>query len=417
MLNSASEVIRFIDENDVKFIRLTFCDIFGIQKNISIMPSELERAFKYGISFDASAVSGFNDITESDLFLFPEPQTLAFLPWRPSHGRVVRLFCTIKYPDGRLFEGDSRNILKNAVKVIEQAGFGCDIEPECEFYLFKNDEDGNPNEVPFDNATYMDIAPKDKGENVRREICLMLEAMGITPKKSHHEQGPGQNEIDFKYSDALMAADNFIAFKTVVNTVAAQNGIYASFMPKPIPDKAGNGLHINYSLTKNGKNLFGSNENQYFTAGIMNRIAEMTAFFNPMHTSYERLGSFEAPRYVTWSCQNRSQLVRIPASSDEYSRTELRSPDPMLNPYLAFALLIYAGVEGIKNKETLCEPTNINLFAADDKTTKSLKQLPSSLVDAIGEAEKSEFINKTLPKKTIECYLKTKKQMKSIPRI
>ena len=416
MLNTASDVINFIDENDVKFIRLTFCDIFGVQKNISIMPSELERAFKHGIPFDAYAVRGFSDITDSDLFLVPDPTTLAFLPWRPSNGRVVRMFCSVHYSDGRIFEGDGRNIMKNAVEVADKAGYSIDIGPEFEFYLFKANEDGAPT-APFDNASYMDIAPLDKGENIRREICLTLETMGITPEKSHHEQGPGQNEIDFKYSDALSAADNFSVFKSVVSTIASQNGLYASFMPKPIEDKPGNGLHINYALYKDGISLDGNNESNSFTAGIMNRISELSVFLNPMPSSYERLGLYEAPKYITWSHENRSQLIRIPEPGEKHSRTELSSPDPMLNPYLSFALLIYAGLEGIKNKEQLCEPLNINAYLADEKLKATLSSLPSTLSDAIALAEKSQFLATYLPKKTLDFYLDSKKRMKPVSRI
>lgn len=411
-----TEVLEFIKENDVKFIRLAFCDIFGIQKNISIMPDELPRAFEYGISFDASAVSGFMNVEESDLFLVPDPVTLAVLPWRPSHGRVVRFFCDIKYPDGSAFEGDGRNILKKAILKTETAGYHCKIGSECEFYLFKMDDRGNPIPIPHDLGGYCDIAPMDKGENVRREICLTLEEMGIKPESSHHEQGPGQNEVDFKYSDALTAADNLVTFKSVVKTIAARNGLHASFMPKPLMENSGSGMHINISLLKNGLNVFDNRNKQHgatpeeFIAGVMARIPEMTAFLNPLTNSYARFGKFEAPKYITWSHQNRSQLIRIPAAADEYCRMELRSPDPSCNPYLAFALVMEAGLEGIQNHIKLAPAFNANLFEADPGQLKRLSSIPENLGEALELARNSTFVQRILPPKTLEKFLSSKEE-------
>jgi glutamine synthetase len=255
MLYKENDAIEFIAENDVKFIRLAYCDIYGTQKNVSIMPSELKRAFKEGISFDASAVLGFGEEVRSDLFLFPDPSSLALLPWRPSHGRVVRFFCDIKHPDGTLFELSSRLILKNAVRYAAEKGFRISFGAECEFYLFKCDEEGNPTDIPFDNAGYMDVSPIDKGENVRREICLTLEEMGITPEASHHEEGPGQNEIDFKYGDPIVSADNVTTFKWVVRTIAARNGLFATFDPKPLKDQSGNGFDRQEELGSGGPHV------------------------------------------------------------------------------------------------------------------------------------------------------------------
>lgn len=413
---TANEVLEFIKDNDVKFIRLAFCDIFGMQKNIAIMPDELPRAFENGISFDASAIKGFMNVEKSDLFLVPDPSSLSILPWRPSHGRVVRFLCNIKYPDGTYFEGDARNILDTVVNDMMKLGYICKIGSECEFYLFEMDDLGNPTHTPHDYAGYCDIAPLDKGENVRREICLTLEEMNIIPESSHHEQGPGQNEIDFKYSNAMLAADNLITFKSVVKAVAARNGLYASFMPKPFEDKSGSGLHINMSLFKNGLNIFKnskfehSTESENFIAGILNRVCEISAFLNPLVNSYERFGKFEAPKYITWSHQNRSQLIRIPAANGEYSRMELRSPDPSCNPYLAFALLIYAGIEGIKNSIPLENPTNFDLYSADKSTLSNINKLPENLSEALDLAAKSEFIKKVIPSVTVEKYINLKKQ-------
>lgn len=248
MKYSKQEVMQYVEEEDVKFIRLAFCDVFGKQKNVSIMPEELPRAFEYGIAFDASAIAGFGDESRSDLLLHPDAETLMILPWRPEHGRVVRMFCSISYPDGKPFACDTRTLLKQAAAQAAAEGYAFAFGAEQEFYLFKLDEDGEPTQEPYDKAGYMDIAPEDKGENIRREICLTLEQMGIRPESSHHEEGPGQNEIDFRYSDPLTAADNVITFQTIVRTVAHRNGLFADFSPKPLKEKPGNGFHeVQYS--------------------------------------------------------------------------------------------------------------------------------------------------------------------------
>lgn len=404
MFYTKSDVVEFINENDVKFIRLAFCDLFGTQKNVSIMPSELQRAFDTGISIDASAIRGFADVEKSDMFLVPDFSTMSLLPWRPSHGRVVRFFCNIRYPDGAPFELDSRAILKQAVDTAEKKGIFCNFGAECEFYLFKTDEGGGPTNIPFDNAGYMDIAPEDQGENVRREICLTLEEMGFLLECSHHECGPGQNEIDFKYSDALSSADKVTTFKVVVKTIAARNGLYASFSPKPLEDEDGNGLHINMSPHSIDKTRDEQKLKDSFMAGIMAHVCEMTAFLNPTSESYKRLGSFKAPKYITWSQQNRSQLIRIPAGTGEYERIELRSPDPAANPYIAYALLIYAGLDGIESDMVPPKPMNANLFKVSEDVLKDLEHLPQSYEEAISIAEKSEFIRKWIPGRMLDTY-------------
>lgn len=413
MDETKSEVLRFVRENDVKFIRLAFCDLFGCQKNISIMPGELARAFQQGVSFDASAVHGFMNVEASDLLLLPDPATLAVLPWRPSQGRVIRFFCDVQYPDGRPFEGDGRYLLQQAVKRAKRSGLTCKIGTECEFYLFEADEKGKPSRIPHDQAGYLDIAPLDKGENIRRQICLSLEEMGIQPESSHHESGPGQNEIDFRYSDALEAADNLVTFQWAVKAISSVNGLFASFLPKPLPGQPGSGLHINLSLFQNNKNLFRTSEGhsqicESFIAGILKRTVEMTAFLNPLVNSYARFGEYEAPKFVTWSHQNRSQLIRIPAATGEKSRMELRSPDPCLNPYLSFALLIEAGLDGVEQNLTLCPPCNLNLFSAPENETDVYQTLPGSLLDAVNIARKSQFIKRILPEKTASFFLDAK---------
>jgi len=416
MTATTLEILEFVKENDIKFIRLTFCDLFGFQKNIAIVAEELSAAFENGVSFDAHAIKGFNGITESDLFLFPDPATLTIMPWRPGTGRVARFFCDIKNPDGTPFHKDARNLLKLVEKRCLDLGYVCKIGAECEFYLFKTDEDGEPTDETLDKGGYLDISPLDKGENVRREICLALEEMGITPECSHHERGPGQNEIDFKFSTALNSADNLLNFKSVVKAIAARNGLYASFMPKPIPKAAGNGLHINISLNKNGLNVFqkidGEKENvaESFIAGILERVPEMTLFLNPTANSYERFGEFEAPKFVSWSHQNRSQLVRIPAAAGEKTRMELRSPDPSINPYLAFALIISAGLDGIERKLVLPKPLDVDLYSAGENITKDLVQLPENLAEAVNLAQTSEFVKNVVGEKLLSRYIQIKKK-------
>ncbi len=399
MKYSKEEVLQYIEEEDVKFIRLAFCDVFGRQKNISIMPQELPRAFGYGIAIDASAITGFGDETHSDLLLHPDPETLMLLPWRPEHGKVIRMYTSITHPDGRPFECDTRSLLKNAVKSAEMQGYKFYFGSELEFYLFKLDENGNPTKEPYDEAGYMDIAPDDKGENIRREVCLTLEQMGIRPESSHHEEGPGQNEIDFRYSDAIKAADNTMTFQTVVKTVARRNGLFADFSAKPLENKPGNGFHINMSVKSDDKN-----DICYMIAGVLDKADQMTAFLNPSENSYERFGQNKAPKYVSWSSENRSQLVRIPAAIGEYRRAELRSPDPTANPYLAFTLMIYAGLYGINHKLDLPPVADFNLYKTDAETLSEYKQLPRTLEDACKLASNSEFIKQYIPSAILDIY-------------
>ena len=397
---TAQEVIQYVEQEDVKFIRLAFCDVFGRQKNLAILPSELERAFSFGIPFDASAIPGFGGEVRSDLILHPDPATLSSLPWHPDNGRVVRMFCSITHPDGAPFEGDCRALLRRAVEDAEKEGFSFGFGAEMEFYLFKTDENGEPTKIPYDRARYMDIAPEDKGEIVRREICLTLSEMGIRPECAHHEEGPGQNEIDFRYSDPLSAADNAITFRSVVRTIVARSGLAADFSPKPLPDEAGNGMHVNFSVrARDGKDYL-----PFAIAGIMDRVPELTLFLNPTEESYRRLGSNKAPGYITWSSENRSQLIRIPAAPQEHYRAELRSPDPAANPYLAFALLIRAGLYGIEKRLPLPESADFNLFTADAETLRRYPRLPATLHEAISAAAASEFLRAHVPGLILSAY-------------
>ena len=399
---SAEEVMQYVSEMEVKFIRLAFCDIFGRQKNIAILPSELPKAFSTGIAFDASAIAGFGGAVRSDLFLHPDPTTLVALPWRPEIGSVVRMFCQVTYPDGTPLPSDSRAILKKAVAEAEAKGYSFAFGSEMEFYLFQTDEHGNPTKEPYDRAGYMDIAPADKGENVRREVCLMLEQMGIQPESSHHEEGHGQNEVDFRYSDPVTAADNAVTFCAVVRTVADRNGLCADFSPKPLPDQPGSGMHINFSVkSKDGRDVI-----PYVIAGIMQKIPDITLFLNPCHNSYDRLGGNKAPGYISWSSENRSQLIRIPAApAPEYARIEVRMPDVSCNPYLAFALLLAAGFEGMERKMELAEETPYDLYTAN---AGALEALPASLEEAIARAGGSAFVEKVLSADTARKYLALK---------
>ncbi len=409
------DILDFIAQNDVKFIRLAFCDPFGILKNLSIMPTELEGAFRHGISFDGSAIKGFEDISTSDLFLFPDPTTLSAMPWRPEPGCVIKFNCDIKRPDGSIYPSDSRNILKQAIKKLNKLGYSAKIGAECEFYLFKLDEYGKPTYTPVDNGGYLDVAPIDQGEEVRREICLLLSEMGLSPESSHHEQGAGQNEIDFKYSDPLSCADNLLTVKNLVKIVASRHGLFASFMPKPLCNDSGNGLHINISLTKHGNNIF---SNQFlqpdimdnFIAGVLSKMAEMTLFLNPIVNSYDRLGAFEAPKYISWSHQNRSALIRIPAETDERTRIELRSPDSSLNPYIAFALILNAGMYGIEQKLEIDPESNVNLYKATEEKLRTLKLLPQTIEEAIDVARESEFVKEVLGEEFLRKYIALKEK-------
>lgn len=395
MLYTKDEVIEYVRSEDVKFIRLAFVDALGNQKNISVLAGEIERAFDAGISFDGSAIEGFSTVNKSDLFLRPNPSTLSVLPWRPSHGKVVRMFCDIENPDKTPYESCPRYILERAVKEAQKNGITVNIGTEFEFYLFKTDENGCKTNEPYDHAGYMDIAPLDKCENVRREICLSLENMGIVPETSHHEEGPGQNEIDFRFSDALCAADDAVTFASVVRTIAAQNGLFADFSPKPLENESGNGMHINMSV----RDLFGNNiPYEHFMAGVIEHLPEIIAFTNPVEESYKRLGIMKAPSVVGWSHFDRTQCIRIPAATGEYERFEIRNADASSNPYIVYALLVYAGLDGMRRSLDL--PTEYS----SGKPENNFKKLPASLEEARKISNKSDFVKSHLPENILKAY-------------
>ncbi len=417
MKYTEKEVLQFVEENDVKFVKLMFCDIFGSLKTISVIAGELPKIFREGLVFDASKLGGFLNVTVSDLRLFPDPDTLALLPWRPQHGRVVRFFCHLKYPDGTAFEGDGRFFLKTAIAYARGKGYNFQIGTSCEFYCFEKNDQDMPTKQPHDYAGYCDAAPVDKGENLRRDICLTLEQMDIFPESSRHETGPGQNEIDFQYSNALKAADNLVTFKNVVKSMADRNGLYATFMPKPIIENCGSGLHIMLMCMKGTENVFRphmgelSQEAQYMTAGILKNVKDMTLFLNTTTNSYKRFGSLLAPKYISWSHENYAQLLRAPLDNNEENGIILRSPDNTCNPYFAMGLLIYACIDGVINKQKLSEPFNVDTRFAEEAELEKLETLPETLEEAVEVAEQSEFLKEHLPEVLLENYIRQKKEL------
>ncbi|MBQ1474062.1 MAG: glutamine synthetase [Ruminococcus sp.] len=401
MRQSEKELMTYIEEEDVKFIRLTFCDIYGVLKNISVQRSELPRAFEKGIGIDASYISGFGGDYGKDIWLHPETATISVLPWRPEHGKVVRMFCTLTYADGKPVETDTRALLRQAVRYAETKGFRFHFKSEMQFYLFKTDDKGAGTGIPYDNAGYMDIAPLDKGENVRREICLTLEQMGIKPESSHHEAGPGQNEIDFRYSDPITVADNTVTFLSVVRTLAARNGLYADFSPKPLKDEPGSALHISVSV----KAKSGEDVTDHAIAGLLHHIAGMTVFLNPTEESFMRFGQHKAPKYIAWSENNRAQLISVRRTESGVRCAQLRSPDPGANPYLAFALMIYAILDGIENQMALPLPVDEDVLPSSGEEMKEEPaRLPDSLEKARIEAKNSPLVKRFIPTSVTRIY-------------
>lgn len=390
MQYTKSEVLDFIEENDVKFIKLAFCDIFGCQKVIAIQPALVPEALETGLPIDASRITGFEREHDSELFLVPDTSTMSLLPWRPVHGRVVRFYCDIRRADGSGFDIDCRGILKKAVDIAKLHGIIFNFGARSEFYLFKNDGEGNPTDVPFDNAGFMDAAPEDKGEDVRREICLTLEDMGVTPQSSHHSGGPGQNIIEFCHSSAVHAADDVITYKSVVKTMAAHNGLTASFDPIPIPGKDGNGFHITLTPMLRDKDC-----SENFLAGILAHAAEITAILNPTADSYRRLGVFGAPEFVSWSEKSRRCFAYKKAGQPAI---EVRSPDSTTNPYLAYAALIYAGLDGYLKRTKLPKP---------DAARETSEKLPKSAEEALQAFEKSSFIRNVFPEYFVRTFIQT----------
>ena len=391
---SPKEILKFVEENDVKFIRLTFCDMFGNLKNVAIMPNELPRAFEYGIPFDASCIAEGC----SDLLLVPDISTLSILPWRPKSGRVVRFFCALKNMDGSDYVGDMRSELTDYINQLRLDGYSCEMGTKCEFYLFELDERGEPTKIPHDKGGYLDVAPLDKCENARREICLSLEEMGMNPKSSCHKHGPAQNEIEFRESEPITAADNMVHYKTVVKSIAAQNGLFASFMPKPLPDEHGSALSISISLKKGGDYIFNTDDNgmsfegKCFISGVLSKMREITAFLNCTTNSYKRFGIGYAPKYVNWSSENCAQLIRVPKPVGISPRIEIRSADACCNPYITFRLILAAGIEGIQSKDCSLFESAVH----NSENNSVLQKLPSTLEEAAAIAKESAFVKAAL---------------------
>lgn len=414
------DIIRMAEEEDVEFIRLQFTDIFGNLKNIAVTVSQLEKALDNRCMFDGSSIEGFVGIEESDMCLYPDFSTLEIFPWRPQQGKVARMICDVHRPNGEHFEGDPRYVLKRAVKAAEDMGYTFNVGPECEFFLFHTDENALPTTITYEQAGYFDMGPIDFGENARRDMIMTLEEMGFEIEASHHEVAPAQHEIDFKYDEALATADNIMTFKLAVKTIARRHGLHATFMPKPKHGVSGSGMHINMSLSKDGKNIFSddkderglSKEAYWFIGGLIKHVKGMAAITNPLVNSYKRLvPGYEAPVYVAWSAKNRSPLIRIPASYGEGTRIELRSPDPSANPYLTLALCLMAGLDGIRNQIEPPESVDRNIFDMSEEERKELgiEALPGTLIEAIVEMEKDTFVQEVLGKHVSERYIAAKK--------
>ena len=385
---SEKDVISFVSENDVQFIRLAFVDLFGNLKNLAIMPSELKKALTNGIPLDSSLFYGTDDYSHGDIYLVPDTSTLSVLPWRPRAGRVVRFFCHLRKHDGTPFKGDIRARLKNTADQLSMNGYTCTIGTESQFYLFELDENGEPTRKTNDRAGYLDVAPLDHGENIRREICLSLDEMGIHPETSRHLHGHGQNEITFKPSDILSAADNTLNFKTAVRSIASQNGLYASFMPYPLRDQPRSSFLINISINRGGKNIFTvtdgkiEDEGRHFIAGILSRFDQMTAFLNPTTNSYFRNGLIGEHKYINWAMERRDAAIRLINSATSGEKIEIRTADPSANVHFILNTILRAGLEGLENKMELPEPSSES------------QPIPGSLEEAANIARESDFIRK-----------------------
>lgn len=414
------DIMRLVEEEDIEFIRLQFTDMFGTLKNVAITASQLEKALDNKCMFDGSSIEGFVRIDESDMYLYPDLNTFDIFPWRPQHGKVARMICDVYRPNGTPFEGDPRYILKQVLKEAADMGYSFNVGPECEFFLFHTDDEGRPTTITHEKAGYFDISPLDLGENARRDIILNLEEMGFEIEASHHEVAPAQHEIDFKYANALKAADNMMTFKLVVKTIAKRHGLFASFMPKPVYGVCGSGLHVNMSLAKDGVNIFNdhqspsgvSKEAYQFIAGIMDHAKGMTLICNPIVNSYKRLlAGYEAPVYVTWSEKNRSPMIRIPSARGTNMRVEFRLPDAAANPYLLLAVCLAAGLDGIKRGLQVPDevPGNIYNLSKKELEKQGIQAIPSNLSKACHYFEDDAFMKQVLGEHVHSKYLEAKR--------
>lgn len=414
------DIIRIVEEEDVEFIRLQFTDMFGTLKNVAVTSSQLERVLNNECMFDGSSIEGFVRIEESDMYLYPDLDTFVIFPWRPQQGKVARIICDIYTADKKPFEGDPRYVLKRAIAEAKEMGYRFEVGTECEFFLFEQDENGQPTTATNERAGYFDLGPVDLGENARRDMVLTLEDMGYEIEASHHEVAPGQHEIDFHYDEALSTADNIMTFKLAVKTIAKRHGMFASFMPKPKYGVSGSGMHVNMTLIKDGKNIFEdpqdeqglSKEAYWFIGGIMKHVKGMAVITNPLVNSYKRLvPGYEAPIYIAWSASNRSPLIRIPASRGSSTRVELRSPDPSANPYLTLAVCLAAGLEGIRKQIMPPAAVSENVFEMrlSQKHKLGIESLPEDLGEAIQQFEEDEYIRSVLGPHISEKYIEAKR--------
>ncbi len=416
-------VLKTVEEEGVSFVRLQFTDIFGIPKNVEIPAEKLEETLEKGIAFDGSSIEGFVRIFESDMYLKPDPSTLAIYPWTEGNGKTARLICDVLRPDGSPFEGDPRYVLKRAIAEAAQEGFTMYAGAEAEFFLFRQDPSGHPSLELHDKGGYFDLMPVDQGEETRKAIVEALEHMGFEVEAAHHEVAPSQHEIDFRYADALRTADNIVTFKFVVKTVAMQHGLHATFMPKPIAGINGSGMHTHLSLFRDGVNAFYDPSDPYnlsdvakgFLAGLIEHIDAITAIANPLVNSYKRLvPGYEAPVNVSWARINRSALIRVPASNtpETSTRMELRSPDPSANPYLLYAVVLMSGLDGIRRGLTPPEPVEENIYALteEQRAEREIKTLPGSLEEALAALERDEVVKSALGSHILEHYLEAKRR-------
>ncbi len=426
MAYGREDIIHFVKDLNIKFIRLQFSDVLGISKNVAIPVQQLEKALDGELMFDGSSIEGFVRIEESDMYLRPDPNTFTIFPWNTREGATARLICDIYNPDGTPFEGCPRNTLRRAIAEAAKMGFEMVAGPEAEFFLFLKAADGTATTNTHDKGSYFDLSPVDLGENARRDMVLTLQEMGFEIEASHHEVAPGQHEIAFKYADALTTADNIATFKLVVRTIAMHHGLHATFMPKPIVGINGSGMHTHQSLFRDGQNAFYdpsqpsqlSDVARWYVAGLMEHVKGFTAITNPLVNSYKRLvPGYEAPVYIAWSERNRSPLIRIPARRGIGTRVELRNPDPSCNPYLALAVTLMAGLDGIRRRLTPPPPVSSNIYdmTEEERLALGIDILPQTLGDALKELAKNRVVrealgdhvyNRFMEAKTIEwnCY-------------
>ena len=415
------DILRLVEEEDVAFIRLQFTDIFGNMKNMAVTVSQLEKALDNRCMFDASSIEGVSGELDADMYLYPDLSTFEIFPWRPQQGKVARLICDVYKKDGAPYEGDPRHVLKRAIAHAAQMGYVLNAGPECEFFLFHTDEDGMPTTLTHEQGGYFDVGPIDFGENARRDMVLTLEEMGFEILSSHHEIAPAQHEIDFRYDEALVTADSLMTFKLVVKTIAKRHGLHATFMPKPRIETCGSGMHVNLSLEKDGVNVFQdkedvnglSREGYYFIGGLMKHMKATTCITNPTVNSYKRfVPGYEAPVYMVWSSKTRGPLIRVPSGKGENTRIELRSPDAAANPYLALAVLLEAGLDGIRNQimPPACIDEDIQKMSRERREELEIQELPRSLKEAVKELGKDEFVLDVLGRELAEKIMDAQKK-------